>query len=79
MEDKGEINQKVINEQKRIEQRIAAEETKEETKQIPEQMSKKKSSHEREMFEEQVVKKKEKVVVDVAKLNETYPEVQYEF
>lgn len=42
-------------------------------------MSKKKSSHEREMFEEKVVNKKEKVVVDVAKLNETYPEVQYEF
>ena len=42
-------------------------------------MSKKKSSREQEMFEEQVVKKKEKVVVDVAKLNETYPEVQYEF
>ena len=38
-------------------------------------MSKKKSSHEREMFEEQAVKKKENVVVDVAKLNETYPEV----
>jgi hypothetical protein len=38
-------------------------------------MSKKKSSHEREMFEDKVLKKKEKVEVDVAKLNETYPEV----